>query len=96
MKIIRAYAVAVIICLSLTSIISGIFIADENARKITLGDETAVVVINSGDKKLGEGDVDISPALEKLKNAAKKAAGFAPPPVSNIYWFAVNTGNLWS
>ena len=87
---------AVIICLSLTSIISGIFIADENARKITLGDETAIVVINSEDRKLSEGDIDISPALEMLKNAAKKAAGFAPPPISNIYWFAVNTKNLWS
>lgn len=86
MKILRAYAVTVIICLSLTSIISGIFVADENARKISLGTESAVVVISSGDEKLNEGDVNISPALEKLKEAAKKAASIAPPPVSNIYW----------
>ena len=86
MKILRAYAVTVIICLSLTSIISGIFVADENARKISLGTESAVVVISSGDKKLSEGDVNISPALEKLKEAAKKAASIAPPPVNNIYW----------
>ena len=96
MKILRAYAVAVIICLSITSIISGIFIADENARKITLGDETAVVVISSDDEKVNEGDMNISPALEMLKKGIKKAAGFAPPPISNIYWFAVNTGNLWN
>lgn len=93
MKIIRAYAVTVIICLSITSIISGIFVADENARKITLGSDTAVVVISSDDKKIGDGETNISPALEKLKNAAKKAAGFAPPPISNIYWFFVNTEN---
>ena len=86
MKILRAYAVTAIICLSLTSIISGIFVADENARKISLGTESAVVVISSGDKKLNEGDVNISPALEKLKEAAKKAASIAPPPVNNIYW----------
>ena len=86
MKIIRAYAVAVIICLSITSIISGIFIADENARKITLGDDTAVVVISSDDERVNEGDMNISPALEMLKEGAKKAAGFAPPPISNIYW----------
>ena len=86
MKILRAYAVTVIICLSLTSIISGIFVADENARKISLGTESAVVVISSGDERLNEGDVNISPALEKLKEAAKKAASIAPPPVSNIYW----------
>lgn len=86
MKILRAYAVTAIICLSLTSIISGIFVADENARKISLGTKSAVVVISSGDKKLNEGDVNISPALEKLKEAAKKAASIAPPPVNNIYW----------
>ena len=86
MKILRAYAVTAIICLSLTSLISGIFVADENARKISLGTESAVVVISSGDKKLNEGDVNISPALEKLKEAAKKAASIAPPPVNNIYW----------
>lgn len=86
MKIIRAYAVAVIICLSITSIISGIFIADENARRITLGEGTAVVVISSDDERVNEGDMNISPALEMLKEGAKKAAGFAPPPISNIYW----------
>ncbi len=91
LKILRAYAVTAIICLSLTSIISGIFIADENARKISLGSENAVVVISSGDEKLSNGEIDISPALEKIKNAAKKAAGIAPPPISNIYWFVVNT-----
>ena len=86
MKILRAYAVTAIICLSLTSIISGIFVADENARKISLGTESAVVVISSGDERLNEGDINIFPFLEKLKEAAKKAASIAPPPVSNIYW----------
>ena len=86
MKILRAYAVTVIICLSLTSIISCIFVADENARKISLGTESAVVVISSDDKKLNDGDINISPAIEKLKEAAKKAASIAPPPISNIYW----------
>ena len=86
MKILRAYAVTAIICLSLTSIISGIFIADENARKIRLGSESAVVVISSNDEKLNENAINISPALEKLKEAAKKAASIAPPPINNIYW----------
>ncbi len=86
MKILRAYAVTAIICLSLTSIISGIFVADENARKISLGSESAVVVISSNDEKLNENAINISPALEKLKEAAKKAASIAPPPINNIYW----------
>ena len=92
MKILRAYAVIAIICLSLTSIISGIFITDENARKISLGNKAAVVVINSGDEKLNEGEIDISPALEKLEEAAKKAASIAPPPISNIYWLIEKIG----
>lgn len=91
LKILRAYAVTAIICLSLTSIIFCIFTADENAKKISLGSETAVVVISSGDDKLNEGDINISPALEKLKEAAEKAASLAPPPINNIYWFAVNS-----
>ncbi len=92
MKILRAYAVTAIICLSLTSIISGIFVADENAKKISLGSESAVVVISSGDEKLNDGEINISPALEKLKEAAKKAASIAPPPISNIYWLAEKIG----
>ena len=96
MKLFRAYIITVIICISLFSTVACIFIADENARKITLGDETAVVVISSGDEKVNEGDMNISPALEMLKKGVKKAAGFAPPPISNIYWFAVNTENLWN
>lgn len=86
MNILRAYAVTVIICLSLTSIISGIFIADENTRKISLGTESTVVVMGSSNEKVSEDEIDIYPTIAKLKNAAKKAAGIAPPPISNIYW----------
>lgn len=94
MKILRAYAVTAIICLSLTSIAACIFVADENAKKISLGNESAVVVMNSSDEKLYENAVNPSPLFEKIKNAAEKAAGIAPPPFSNIYWFAVNSKTL--
>ncbi|MBE6772341.1 MAG: hypothetical protein E7547_09410 [Ruminococcaceae bacterium] len=91
MKILRAYAVTAIICISLTSIIACVFIADESAKKISLGDESAVVVFSSTDENLYEKAVNPMPIFEKIKNAAEKAASIAPPPVSNIYWFAVNT-----
>lgn len=94
MKILRAYAVTAIICISLTSIIACVFIADESAKKISLGDESAVVVFSSTDENLYEKAVNPMPIFEKIKNAAEKAASIAPPPVSNIYWFAVNTQNL--
>lgn len=94
MKIFRAYAVTAIICLSLTSIFACIFIADESAKKITLGDESAVVVLSSADEKLYEQAVNPMPIIEKIKQAAERAASIAPPPVSNIYWFAVNSENL--
>ena len=92
MKILRAYAVTAIICLSLTSIISGIFIADENTKRVSLGTKSTVVVMGSGDEKVNNGEIDLYPALEKLKKAAKKAAGIAPPPISNIYWLIEKCG----
>lgn len=94
MKIMRAYAVAVMICFSLTAITACLFIADENARKISFGSENAVAVISSTDENLYENSVNFSHFIESLKDATKKAASFAPPPVSNIYWFMVNSENL--
>ena len=75
-----------IICLSLTSLISGIFIADENTKAVSLGTKNAVVVMSNEAETVSDGEINLSPALEKLKNAAKKAASIAPPPISNIYW----------
>ncbi len=60
MKLFRAYILTVIICISISSVISCIFIADENARKISLGEEYAVV---SAD--------DINPLLHEIKRAVK-------------------------
>lgn len=96
MKIFRAYAITAIICLSLTSIAACIFIADESAKKISLGDESAVVVLSSTDEKLYAEAVNPMPVIEKIKQVAEKAASIAPPPVSNIYWFAVNSETLLS
>ena len=94
MKVLRAYAVTVIMCLSVTAVIACIFVADENAKKISLGHESAVAVMNFSGEKLSENAVDYSEYLEKVISAAKKAAGFTPPPFNNIYWFAVNTEKL--
>lgn len=94
MKILRAYAVAAMICLSITSVTACIFIADENAKKISLGSESAVAVINSSDEELYANAVNLSHILIKIKNTAEKAASIAPPPLSNIYWFVINTENL--
>lgn len=92
MKILRVYAVTAIICLSLTSIIACIFVADENARKISLDDKSAVVVISSADEKLFENAVNFSKYFEKIKTVTERAASIAPPPINNIYWF-FNAGN---
>lgn len=96
MKILRAYAVTAIICLSLTSIAACIFIADENTKKISVGSESAVVVMSTSDEKLYENAVNPSAVIGKIMNAAEKAAGFAPPPFNNLYWFAVNAEKLLS
>lgn len=94
MKILRAYAVAVMICISITSVIACVFIADENARKISFGNEITVAVISSSDEQLRENEVDFSHIIVKIKDTTKKAASISPPPLSNIYWFVVNSESL--
>ncbi len=91
MRIIRAYAVIVLTALSITAIAASIFIADENARKISLGQEYAVFVLNSDDEKRYKETVNPLPLLQKMKESAKKAASIAPPPISNVYWLIVNS-----
>ncbi len=58
MKLFRAYIITVIICISLFSTVACIFIADENAKKISLGEEYAVVTIE-----------EIRPFLQEIKKA---------------------------
>lgn len=93
MKIIRAYIITAAVCLCVTSAISAFFVADETARKITLGEEYAVLVLSSADENFYSDPFNPLPLLKKLKEGAEKAAGFAPPPIGNIYWFVVNSGN---
>ncbi len=81
----------VIAALSITAVAASIFIADENARKISLGQDFAVFVLCSEDEKLGKGAVNPLPMLQKAAESAKKAASIAPPPISNIYWLIVNS-----
>lgn len=92
MKIIRAYIITALICMCITASAAFVFIADENAKKISLGQESAVLVIGSADKRLSPQETDISLAAKKAVEILKKAAGIAPPPVSNIYWLVVTAG----
>ncbi len=94
MKILRAYAVTAVICLSLMSVASCIFLADESAKKITLDNESAVFVMNSTHEKLYEQAYNLTPITEKLADLAEKAASLAPAPISNIYWFVVNVSKI--
>lgn len=94
MKIFRAYIITAVVCLCVTSSLSAVFVADENAKKITLGQENTVLVFSSTDEKYYPDSVNPMPLLEKLKEGAEKAAGIAPPPISNIYWFVVNSGKI--
>lgn len=91
MKLFRAYIITAIVCLCITSCISAIFVADENAKKITLGEENTVLVLSSSDEKYYSDPVNPMPAVEKLVEGAKKAASIAPPPLSNVYWIIVNS-----
>ncbi len=91
MKIFRAYIITAVVCLCITSAVAAIFVADENAKKITLGQENAVLVLSSTDEKYYSDPVNPLPFLEKLQEGAEKAASIAPPPINNIYWFIINS-----
>ncbi len=80
MKLFRAYIIAVVICISVTTMTGCIFIADETAKRVSLGEESAVVVINSADEKLYDNTVNITPIIEKIIEAIKKAAAISLPP----------------
>ncbi len=92
MKIIRYYIITAIVCISITALTACVFVADENAKKISLGQDFAVVVMNPSAEEYFDTAVNPLPLLEKIKNGAKRAASIAPPPVSNIYWIVVNSG----
>ncbi len=94
MKLLRAYIITAVICLSITASLSAAFVVEENAKRITLGQESAVVVFSSTDEKYYSDSFNPLPFWEKLKKGAEKAAGIAPPPISNIYWFAVNSKRI--
>ena len=94
MKFFRAYIITAVVCLSITTSLSAIFIADENAKKITLGQDSAMLVFGSNDESFYPDSYNPMPLIEKLKNGIEKAAGIAPPPISNIYWFVVNSKNI--
>lgn len=81
MKLFRAYIIAVVICISVTTMTGCIFIADETAKRVSLGEESAVVVINSADEKLYDNTVNITPIIEKIIEAIKKAAAISLPPL---------------
>lgn len=95
-RIFRAYIITAVVCLSITASLSAIFVADENAKKITLGQENTVLVFSSADEKFYPDSLNPMPVLEKLKKGAEKAASIAPPPISNIYWFVVNSERITS
>lgn len=96
MKLFRAYIIAAVVCISITTMTGCIFIADETAKKVSLGEESAVVVLSSTDEKLYDDTVNPMPVIEKIKEAAKKAAAFAPLPINSIYWCAVSSEKMLS
>ena len=80
MKLFRAYIITVIISISIASTVACVFIADENARKISLGEEYTVVVMKNSAQKVEEYEVNSLPMLTEVAESIEKAARFLPPP----------------
>lgn len=87
MKLFRAYIITVIACTCIASTVACIFIADENAKKISLGEDYAVVAMKNQSEYTQENSFNPLPLINKISEEIKKAASIAPPPVSNIFWF---------
>ena len=83
MKILKAYIITAIVCISIFSTIACIFIADENARKIALGEEYAVVAMTDSAEKSEANPLHV---IDRIAQEIKRAASIAPPPINNIYW----------
>jgi len=62
---------------------------------IALSENYAVVSANTSEP-LSQNEVNIPLPSADLVQKMKEAASVAPPPVSNIYWFWVNTKILLS
>lgn len=84
--------IAMILVISLTFSAVCIFTADEAAKKVTLGENRAVLVLGSDSEKLDDGTTDLAGYFEKAKAAIETAASIAPPPISNIYFLIKNLG----
>ena len=92
MKLLRNYAIVAVLCLAVT--LSAVFalIADENSQKVILDRDRAVLVLGSSDPTVTQPATDISGFVDKFT----PAAGFAPPPINNVYWLCVNLKKLLS
>lgn len=94
MKIWKNYAVTAVLCLAVTLCAVFTCIADENSQKIIYDRDAAVLVLGSGDNAVTQGATDISGTVEKCLSAIKTAAGFAPPPISCVYWLIANLADF--
>jgi len=72
LKLFRIYAVVSIFLVSATVIISCFFVADENAKKISLGQEYAVVAMNEA--KIFSAANIFDSIINSIKEAINKAA----------------------
>lgn len=86
MKLLKNYAIVAVLCLAVTLCGTFISVADENSQKLIYNRDSAVLVFGSGDKAVSEKATDISPVVSNAVRIIKTAAGFAPPPISSIYW----------
>lgn len=82
----RKYVIIMVVFICLTFAVSCVFIADESARKVCLGDSGAMLAFGSTSESIGNNITDISPYIGRLTEIMKRAAVIAPPPVSSFYY----------
>ncbi len=93
MKTFRIYIVCAIFIVSSTLGCAFVCVADENARKISLGAQSAAVAVSFSNEELPSETTNLLETVSKLKENAKKAAGFIPPPFGCLYKIATIARN---
>lgn len=95
MRILRAYALCVLSCVCAVAVAAGVFTADSNVKKISLGQTEAEVAVfySAGDAVIGTDEIKVRVGMGDY-DKVKMVLSVLPPPVSNIYWLYQGIGEL--
>lgn len=96
LRILRRYFMVTFVCLCVCALACGIFVAENNTRRLRAGESAARVVLSQQEDQLslqtGRGDFSLQTTVHPQVDSLLR---FAPPPISNLYWVVQSVAQLW-